>query len=159
MERGVEGIMGKNLGIYKCPACGYTLEVVEMGKKQLVCTGHSYASTCSIADAQVACCGKAMELLEPNTVEASTEKHLPEAAFTEDGKLTVRVGSIPHPMTAEHFIEWVTVVAGNTSQRVKLAAGQPAASVFCVGDAAAADIYAYCNLHGLWKANIKKQKD
>ncbi|MDF2874815.1 MAG: dfx [Sporomusa sp.] len=148
--------MGKNLGIYKCPACGYTLEVVEMGKKQLVCTGQSYASTCSIADAKVSCCGKQMELLEPNTVEASTEKHLPVAEFTEAGKLAVKVGSVPHPMTEEHFIEWVTVVTGNRTQRVKLEAGQPPEAVFRVGDAAEADIYAYCNLHGLWKTSSKK---
>ncbi len=148
-------IMGKNLGIYKCPACGYTLEVVEMGKKQLVCTGHSYASTCSIADAEVACCGKAMELLEPNTVEASTEKHLPVADFSE-GKLTVKIGSVPHPMAAEHFIEWVTVVVGDRTQRVKLGAGQAPEAVFCIGEAAEVDMYAYCNLHGLWKASVKK---
>lgn len=148
--------MAKNLGVYKCSACGYMLEVVEMGKAQLTCTGSSYALTCSKADAQVVCCGKPMELLEPNTVEASTEKHLPVAEFGEDGKLVVKVGSAAHPMTAEHLIQWIAVVAGDRGQRVHLEAGQAPEAVFCACKATELDVYAYCNLHGLWKATVKK---
>ncbi|MZP31472.1 desulfoferrodoxin [Heliobacterium undosum] len=148
--------MAKNLGIYRCDACGYTLEVVEMGKEQLVCKGHSYALTCSKADAQVVCCGKPMELLEPNTVEASREKHLPVAEFGNDGKFVVKVGSILHPMTAEHLIQWITIVYGDCVQRVKLHDGKAPEANFHVGDANEIDLYGYCNLHGLWKATVKK---
>lgn len=148
--------MAKNLGIYRCSTCGYTLEVVELGQKKMVCSGESYTHTCFLADATVSCCGNAMELLEPNTVEASTEKHLPVAAFTEDNKLVVKVGSVPHPMITEHFIQWICLVYGEHIQRIKLEAGQSPEATFCVGDATEVDIYAYCNLHGLWKSTIKK---
>jgi desulfoferrodoxin-like iron-binding protein len=66
--------MTKKLGVYKCSACGQTLEVVEMGNSQLNCSGSSYALTCSKANAQVACCGNPMEFLAPNTIDAPTEK-------------------------------------------------------------------------------------
>ncbi len=146
--------MAKNLGFYRCPTCGYTLEVVELGQKKMVCTGESYAHTCFLADAIVSCCGKAMELLEPNTVEASTEKHLPVGTFTEDGKLVVKVGSIAHPMIAEHSIQWICIAYGDTIQRIKLEPGQTPEATFCVPNATKVDMYAYCNLHGLWKATI-----
>lgn len=148
--------MAKNLGIYRCATCGYTLEVIELGQKKLTCTEASYARTCSLADAVVNCCGKPMELLEPNTAEASTEKHLPVGTFTADGKLQVKVGSIAHPMLAEHFIQWICIVYGDTVQRVKLEPGQAPEATFCACDAAEVDLYAYCNLHGLWKATVKK---
>lgn len=148
--------MQNNLGIYHCPACGYTLEVVELGKKKTTCTGVSYALTCSIADAQVVCCGKPMKLLEPNTAEASTEKHLPVVSFAGGGNLKVAVGSVAHPMTAEHFIQWITIIYGNHSQRFTLKPDQAPEAVFQVGEAAAVDVYAYCNLHGLWKTSATK---
>jgi superoxide reductase len=148
--------MAKNLGVYRCSDCGYMLEVVEMGKAQLKCSGSSYALTCSKADAQIVCCGKGMELLEPNTVEASTEKHLPVAEFAETGEVVVKVGSAAHPMTPEHYIQWVAVVAGNRVQRVHFEAGQAAEAAFCACKETEVDVYAYCNLHGLWKATVKK---
>ena len=150
--------MAKNLGIFRCARCGYTLEVVELGKKHTICTGESYAHTCTIADAVVSCCGGPMELLIPNTVEASSEKHLPVGEFAEEGKLTVKVGSVAHPMTAEHSIRWITVVHGDSVQRVSLEAGQAPEAAFCLClcNIPEVDMYAYCNLHGLWKATFKK---
>ena len=148
--------MAKNLGIYRCAACGYTLEVVELGQKKFTCGEASYARTCFIADAIVTCCDKPMELLEPNTVEASTEKHLPVATFTDDGKLNVKVGSVAHPMLTEHFIQWITIVYNDTVQRISLEASQAPEATFCVCNAAEVDVYAYCNLHGLWKSTVKK---
>ena len=148
--------MAKNLGVYRCATCGYMLEVVSMGKAKLECSGSSYALTCSKADAQVACCGKPMELLVPNTVEASQEKHLPVAEFGDNGQLVVTVGSVAHPMTAEHSIAWIAVVAGNRVQRIDLEPGQVPEAVFCACKETDLDVYAYCNLHGLWKSTVKK---
>jgi len=149
--------MPKNLGIYKCADCGYTLEVIEIGKKGIICTGHSYASTCTVVDAKVECCEKPMQLLEPNTVEASSEKHLPVAEFDEDGVLEVRVGSVPHPMTKEHCIEWITVVYENSVQRVNIANEEIAEAFYAICEGVEeVDVYAYCNLHGLWKTSVKR---
>lgn len=144
-----------SLDVYRCSECGHTLEVIEKGKPQLVCNGSSYALTCSKANAQVTCCEKLMELLIPNTVDASSEKHVPVAEFGDDGGLVVKVGSVVHPMTAQHYIQWIAVVSGNSVQRVNLVDGQPPEAAFCVGEANELDMYAYCNLHGLWKATIR----
>ena len=65
------------------------------------------------------CCGQKMEALEPNTVEASGEKHLP-VVTVEDGAINVNVGSVNHPMAPEHFIEWVYVQTENGGQRKAL---------------------------------------
>ncbi|MPM46308.1 Desulfoferrodoxin [bioreactor metagenome] len=149
--------MLKGLSIYRCSDCCNSLEVIEKGEPQLVCNGSSYALRCSKADAQVSCCGKPMELLIPNTVDASSEKHVPVAEFGNDGgELVVKVGSVAHPMTAEHYIEWIAVVSDNRVQRVNLKSGQSPEATFCACEATELDLYAYCNLHGLWKATIKK---
>ncbi|MTV50930.1 desulfoferrodoxin [Heliobacillus mobilis] len=148
--------MANNLGIYRCSACGYSLEVIEMGKEQLVCGGSSYALTCLKADAQIQCCGKSMELLIPNTVEASVEKHLPVAEFIDNGKLLVKVGSTAHPMTQELTIQWIAIVHGDRVQRVNLEEAKAAEAVFYVGDADEVDLYAFCNLHGFWQAHVKR---
>lgn len=142
--------MAKNLEIYRCSDCGYMLEVVDSRQKN----AESHTHTCD--DAAISCCGKEMKLLEANTVEASAEKHLPVAAFEEDHKLVVKVGSVPHPMIAEHYIQWVCLVYGETTQRIKLEAGQAPEATFCIDDVTEVDIYEYCNLHGLWKSTIKK---
>lgn len=139
--------MPKGLSIYRCSDCCNSLEVIEKGKPQLVCNSSSYA---------LSCCGKPMEFLIPNTVDASSEKHVPVAEFGNDGELVVKVGSVAHPMTAEHYIEWIAVVSDNRVQRVNLKSGQPPEATFCTCDATELDLYAYCNLHGLWKATIKK---
>jgi len=132
------------------------LESSRAGTKKFTCGEASYARTCFIADAIVTCCDKPMELLAPNTVEASTEKHLPVATFTKNGKLNVKVGSIAHPMLAEHFIQWITIIYNDTVQRINLEAGQAPEATFCVCNASEVDVYAYCNLHGLWKNTVKK---
>ena len=98
------------------------------------------------------CCGQKMEALEPNTVEASGEKHLP-VVTVEDGAINVNVGSVNHPMAPEHFIEWVYVQTERGGQRKTLKPGQEPTVTFALvpGDKVVA-AYEYCNLHGLWKA-------
>src|SRR5699024_1295665 len=92
------------------------------------------------------CCGEKMQALEPNTVEASGEKHLPVAKY-ENGVLTVNVGSVDHPMVEEHLIQWIYVETENGGLRKDLKAGDKPAAVFHLGEEKPVAVYAYCNLH------------
>ena len=103
------------------------------------------------AGVPVMCCGQKMTELVPGTVDAAVEKHVPE--YTVDGnKVVVKVGAVEHPMTEEHLIEWVSMQTKQGNQRKALAAGAAPEVCFriCDGDEVEA-VYAYCNLHGLWK--------
>ena len=105
------------------------------------------------AGVPLVCCGEKMEALVPNTVEASGEKHIP--AVTVDGKkLIVNVGSVDHPMAPEHFIEWVYVQTENGGLHKALKPGEAPNVTFCLGDDKAVAVYAYYNLHGLWKVDL-----
>ncbi|MBR7135671.1 MAG: desulfoferrodoxin [Clostridia bacterium] len=98
------------------------------------------------------CCGQKMTEIIPGTTEASTEKHIP--VYTVEGnKVFVTVGAVEHPMTEEHYIEWVSLQTKFGNQRKPLKPGQPPKVCFslCDGDQVEA-VYAYCNLHSLWKA-------
>ena len=98
----------------------------------------------------VMCCGQKMTVLVPGAVDASVEKHVPE--FTVNGnKVEVVVGSVIHPMSEEHFIEWISLQTKYGNQRKQLKPGQEPKVCFtiCDGDEVEA-VYAYCNLHGLW---------
>lgn len=96
------------------------------------------------------CCGDAMTELKVSTAEAGTEKHLPDVSV-EGGIVRVKVGSVPHPMTKEHLIEWVQLETDKGIQRKRLEAdGEPAVK-FYIGDEKPVAVYAYCNTHGLWK--------
>ena len=98
------------------------------------------------------CCGEEMEALEPNTVEASGEKHLP-VVTAEPGAVRVCVGSAAHPMLPEHFIEWISLETQQGCQLKYLKPGEKPQAVFALADGdQVAAVYAYCNLHGLWKA-------
>ena len=101
----------------------------------------------------VFCCGQKMEPLVPNTVDASGEKHLPVVTVA-DGVVTVNVGSADHPMLPEHFIEWVYVKTENGGQRKALKPGDAPHVSFCIGSDKPVAVYAYCNLHGLWMAEV-----
>ena len=94
-----------------------------------------------------------MEALEANTVDASGEKHLPVVTVADD-VITVNVGSVPHPMTAEHLIEWIFVETEHGGQRKALKAGDEPVVHFALKDDKAVAVYAYCNLHGLWMTEL-----
>lgn len=100
----------------------------------------------------VVCCGETMQELVPNTKEASVEKHLPVIERAGD-MVTVKVGSAAHPMVAEHYIGWVALETKQGNQRKTLAIGAEPTVCFalCQEDEVVA-AYAWCNLHGLWKA-------
>lgn len=100
----------------------------------------------------VMCCGEAMSELIPGTTDAAVEKHVP-VYEVQDNKVFVTVGSVEHPMLPEHYIEWIALHTTQGVQRKALQPGQPPKACFslCEGDKVEA-VYAYCNLHGLWKA-------
>ncbi|MDR2578663.1 MAG: hypothetical protein LBC70_07660 [Chitinispirillales bacterium] len=101
----------------------------------------------------LACCGEKMSEILPNTVDASQEKHVPAVTKTENG-ITVRVGSAAHPMEAGHFIAFVYVSAKNGGYMKKIDIGkEPVAEFLFVGDEPVT-VYAFCNLHGLWKCDL-----
>ncbi len=104
------------------------------------------------AGVPIVCCGEKLQELVPGTVEASAEKHIP-VVTVEGNVATATVGSVEHPMIPEHYIEWIALQTKNGNQRVALQPGQPPVAKFALlpGDEVIA-CYAYCNLHGLWKA-------
>ena len=100
----------------------------------------------------VVCCGKPMKQIVPNTTDAAQEKHVP--VWSKEGNLVkVQVGSVAHPMIPAHYIEWVSLQTKAGNQRKALAVDGAPEVVFALteGDEVEA-VYAYCNLHGLWKA-------
>ncbi len=100
----------------------------------------------------VVCCGEKMTEIIPGTVDASREKHIPVWAV-EGNIVHVTVGSVEHPMLPEHYIEWISIETKQGNQRKELRPGEKPEACFalCEGDEVEA-VYAYCNLHGLWKA-------
>jgi superoxide reductase len=124
--------MAEMNGIYKCGMCGNIVAVVHAGEGELVC------------------CGKPMDLMKENTVDAAKEKHVPVIEKTADG-WKVKVGSVAHPMEEKHYIEWIELVADGKSYRAFLKPGMAPEAQFCV-KADKVTAREYCNLHGLWKA-------
>jgi len=124
--------MTKEMEVYKCEQCGNIVEVM-----------HG-------AGGALKCCGNAMVLLEENSVDAATEKHVPVVSQVDGGYL-VKVGEVAHPMTDDHYIEWIELVAGSVVCRAALKPGDKPEALFKVTlDNPSAR--AYCNLHGLWRS-------
>jgi superoxide reductase len=98
------------------------------------------------------CCGEPMQQLTANTTDAAVEKHVP--VIERDGAtVTVKVGSVPHPMLEEHYIQWVVLAQGSLIQRAALKPGEEPQARFTIADAGApVTAYEYCNLHSLWAA-------
>ena len=119
---------------YHCELCGHVVSVAYPGAPTLVC------------------CGQPMKKLEANTTDASKEKHVPVIEPKGEGTL-IKIGSAPHPMTAEHHIAFVEIVLKNGKRgRAKLdPAGAPEVD-FPVKTEDIETVYEYCNIHGLWKA-------
>jgi len=101
----------------------------------------------------ILCCGKRMSELVPNTVEASLEKHLP-AVTVSGNSISVIIGSAPHPMEEAHHIGFVYVETELGGQRKCLKIGDEPKLSFCFMDDKPVAVFAYCNLHGLWKTEI-----
>lgn len=102
----------------------------------------------------VVCCGEKMSELVPNTTDASTEKHVPVIKI-DGNKVRIEIGSAPHPMLEEHYISWVYLQTEKGGQRKSLSPGDaPAVEFSFTEDDKLVAAFAYCNLHGLWKAEI-----
>ena len=120
---------------YICPTCRNTVEMI-------------YDT-----DIKLFCCGEEMQELIPNTVEASGEKHIPAVKVSE-GIVEVNVGSVNHPMEEVHWIEWVQLVTDKGTYRRFLNPGEAPKVRFVMGEEKPVAVYAYCNLHGLWKTEL-----
>jgi len=122
--------MTKQKQIYKCNICGNIVEILHSGIGEL------------------ACCGQPMQLLKEKTKDEGKEKHVPIIERTETG-IRVKVGSVPHPMEENHYIEWIELIANDKSCKKFL---KPEESPEANFDITAKDIKvrAYCNIHGLW---------
>ena len=99
------------------------------------------------------CCGQKMTKLEAGVVEASHEKHIP-VVTVEGNTVRVNVGSVTHPMSEEHHIAWVYLQTNRGGQRKCLDVTGAPEVTFALADETPVAVYAYCNLHGLWKADI-----
>jgi len=119
--------------VYKCNMCGNIVEILHPGAGALVC------------------CNERMALMVQNTVDASQEKHVPVIEIGANS-ITVKVGSVAHPMEAAHFIEWIELVADGKVYRQQLQPGQAPEATFPV-IAKQVTAREYCNLHGLWAAS------
>lgn len=119
---------------YKCPICGNIITVIK-GNENLI-----------------KCCGVSLEELIPGTVDAAVEKHVPIYEIEGD-KITVSVGEVTHPMTEEHYIEFIAQVTDKGINLVKLTPNDEPKAIFPY--VKGAKIYVYCNLHGLWSNDVK----
>ena len=126
--------MAENTRFYVCPICGNVIGLIDGDANHIMC------------------CGKAMVPLVANSVDAAHEKHVP--VYTVEGNtITVKIGSVPHPMTEAHLISWVAGETKKGNMRRTLKAGQEPVVTFPIeSDDEVVAVYAYCNLHGLWKA-------
>lgn len=122
------------LKFLKCEHCGNIVEMIED------------------KGVPVVCCGQRMTELVAGTSDGAQEKHVP--VYEVNGStVLVKVGEVAHPMIPEHYIEWIVLQTKNGVQRRELKPGEKPEAIFalCEGDEVVA-VYAYCNLHGLWKA-------
>lgn len=122
---------------YRCSVCGNVIiKLVDSGVTPI-------------------CCSKEMEVLKVNTVDHAGEKHLPVAKMCFNGKMTVHVGEEAHPMTTEHWIQFIAVETEKGIQVRYLDPGDRAKAIFRIPmDDSPVAIYAYCNVHGLWRSKF-----
>ena len=120
---------------YRCAHCG---QIVAIVKKTGV---------------PVICCGEPMQELRANETDGAKEKHVPDVKV-EGGIVKVQVGSVAHPMLEEHYIVFIALETENGFQIKYLNPGEAPTAEFALGDEKPVAVYEFCNLHGLWKAEI-----
>lgn len=126
--------MERNVRFYKCNICGNIIGLINGDMKHM------------------ACCGKEMEELTPNTVDAAVEKHVPVCAKVGD-MLEVKVGEVEHPMQDDHYIMWIAQVSDKQTTRVRLLPGEkPECKFQYIPNSL---VYAYCDKHGLWVSEVE----
>ena len=121
---------------FRCAHCGNIVAVVKESGVPIVC------------------CGEKMGEIIPSSTDASIEKHVPVIEI-RDNVVEVRVGSVEHPMTPEHFIEWISISTTKGNQRKVLnPTDKPVARFALLEGESVVSAYAYCNLHSLWKQEV-----
>lgn len=156
----------ENTLFYRCELCGNIVALVNAGGGTLTC------------------CGQEMTKLVANSTDAAKEKHVP-VAVKKGEKIQVTVGSVAHPMTDAHYIQWIALViedrveivylkpgmepkaefaytapegkaiyTGDNDEEVLNCEGQPCNFVCSTDTDKPISVYAYCNLHGLWKVEL-----
>lgn len=124
---------------YSCKQCGSILELIQDGGGVLVC------------------CKDEMNELVPNSTDAANEKHVPEV-IVYGLQVIVNVGTVPHPMTEPHYIGWICIRTTKGVHRKELKPLDEPTAAFALSDNERfVCAYAYCNLHGLWKADVTTQ--
>jgi superoxide reductase len=123
-----------NVEFYRCELCGNIVALVKNG-----------------GGTALTCCGQPMTHLVAGAVDAAKEKHIP-VVTKEDGKIKIAVGSVEHPMIDKHYIEWIALESEGTIRINYLKPGDAPKTEFC--EFPSGTVYAYCNLHGLWKADF-----
>ncbi len=124
--------MAEQLDIFKCMKCGNVVEVLHGGCDHMTC------------------CGEPMKHMKEGATDGALEKHVPVIEKVPGG-YKVTVGSVAHPMTEEHYIPWIELIADGQSLTAFLKPGDKPEAVFKT-DAAKVTAREYCNLHGVWKA-------
>ncbi|MDD3117646.1 MAG: desulfoferrodoxin [Victivallales bacterium] len=120
--------------VYKCSKSAFTVEVT------------NEAAEC----AAPVCCGEPMQLMQEQTADKTKEKHVPLLSGNGNGTKVV-VGCTPHPMTEEHYIEWIEVINGSYVNRKYLRPGDAPEAEFYVPLQENLIVRSYCNKHGLWR--------
>ncbi len=120
--------------IYKCEKCGQIIEVFDGG-------------------AHPVCCNEKMTLMEEQTADSTTEKHVPVIEKT-DGGYHVFVGSTEHPMLEKHYIQWIQLIIGDEVHTKYLKPGDKPEAFFKTDATGSVSAREYCNIHGNWKAEL-----
>jgi superoxide reductase len=124
--------MSKIPKFYQCLTCGRIIEIINDSNSKLLC------------------CNQPMTELIPNSSSGATEKHIP--VIERDGdKVIVKVSSVAHPMTKEHYIQWVQIQTESGEQRHSFDYNDIPEVTFHVKAENVITVFAYCNLHGLWQ--------
>ena len=119
---------------YVCEHCGNIITKVQDSKVPVVC------------------CGQPMKEMIPGTTDAAVEKHVP-VYEVEGNVVNVKVGSVEHPMVAEHYIQWIVLQTNQGAQIKYLAPETPPVASFALAEGEEViAVLEYCNLHGLWQA-------
>lgn len=119
--------------IKRCSKCGATVKILK---------------DCTCPSCGIECCGEKMEMVKPNSVEASTEKHIPTYEVSND-KILVTVN---HVMEEDHYIEWIAIV-GKSFEKVEYFKPGDEPKTHCKYEPGS-KIYAWCNKHLLWVKDV-----
>ncbi len=132
--------MTERLELYKCETCGNLVQVILPGVGELVC------------------CGKPMELLKPhgiNDEQGVSEKHVPVLAATDNNGHEIRVGTTLHPMTEDHYIQFIETISQDKNHLELQYYAPFDLPIMVLKDKLGIEkAQAFCNIHGLWEGEM-----